>query len=123
MNIEQDELVIRIKNLRLRTVIGIFDWERKIKQDVVINVTYRLDGSAVREVDAIESTVDYKSLTKTIIYEVERSEFFLIEKLAQHVLGIVMRNDRIVEAVVEVDKPNALHYSDSVSVQCRATRS
>lgn len=122
MRITHDDLVIHVKNLRLRTIIGIFDWERKIKQDIVINYSFTIDGSDVRETDSIESTVDYKSLTKQIIDDVERSDFYLLEKLAQHVLDHIMRDDRIREATVEVDKPNALHYADSVSVLCRATR-
>jgi len=122
MRITHDDLVIHVKNLRLRTIIGVFDWERKIKQDIVINYSFTIDGSDVRETDSIESTVDYKSLTKQIIDDVERSDFYLLEKLAQHVLDHIMRDDRIREATVEVDKPNALHYADSVSVLCRATR-
>lgn len=122
MRIKNEDMIIRVKNLKLRTTIGIFDWERKIKQDIIINYAFRIDGILVRDNDAIESTVDYKTLNKKIIKEVEESEFFLIEKLAQHILNLIMSNDRVKEATVEVDKPNALHYSDSVSVECKAKR-
>jgi len=122
VRIKNEDMIIRVKNLKLRTTIGIFDWERKIKQDIIINYAFRIDGILVRDNDAIESTVDYKTLNKKIIKEVEESEFFLIEKLAQHILNLIMSNDRVKEATVEVDKPNALHYSDSVSVECKAKR-
>ena len=113
---------IHIKNLRLRAIIGIFDWERTHKQDVIINARINFDGSQIAESDRIDSTVDYKTLCKRIISVVEESEFFLLEKLADRILQLIMDEPKVERAVVEVDKPLALRFADSVSVQCEATR-
>jgi len=113
---------IKIKNLRLRTIVGIHAWEQKTKQDIVINIRLEFDGSQVSETEDIKDTIDYKSLKKRIIKQVENSRFFLLEKLASTILDIVMNNPRVCRATVEVDKPQALRFADSVSVECSAER-
>ena len=113
---------IHIKNLRLKTIIGINDWERAEKQDVVVNVEVELDASRATETDRIEDTINYKTLTKRIISEVELSKFYLIEKLADHILNIVLENNKVKRGTVEVDKPQALRSADSVSVSCSGDR-
>ncbi len=113
---------IRIKNLTLRTIIGINDWERVEKQDVVINLELELGRIKAMDSDRIEDTVNYKSMTKRIISEVEQSKFFLLEKLAHHILQIALEDKKIKKATVEIDKPSALRFADSVSVCCSAGR-
>ena len=115
-------MIIRIKNLRLRTIIGIFDWERKHPQDVVINATLEFDGEKAAASDRIEDTVDYKDLNKKIVSLVENSQFFLIEKMAQEILNLILDHPRVKSARVEVDKPLALRFSDSVSVEVSGRR-
>jgi len=113
---------IRITNLKLRTIIGINDWERKHKQDVMINIKMEFDASKSIESDAIADTVDYKVITKHIIKEVESSDFQLLEKLTQLVLNIVMEHPQVQEATVRVDKPFALRFADSVSIELNEKR-
>ncbi|MFC1569351.1 dihydroneopterin aldolase [bacterium] len=113
---------IHIKNLRLQTIVGIFAWERKEVQDVIINIEFEFDGSKAAESDNIKDTVDYKSLKKQIINKVETSQFYLLEKLANCVLDIIMSEPKVSRAKVEVDKPQALRFADSVSVECSAER-
>ena len=115
-------MIARIKNLRLRTIIGIFDWERQSKQDVILNIEFEFDGTKAADSDDIEDTVDYKALTKCIISEVEQSRFYLLEKLANHVLSIIMENPKVQRAVVEIDKPRALRFADSVSITSSADK-
>ena len=115
-------MTIRIKNLRLRTVVGIKDWERTSPQDVIINVTIDFDGGKVIQSDHIQDTVDYKNVKRRIMGLVEKSDFFLLEKLAYHVLETVMQDKMIRSATVEVDKSHALRFADSVSVSCAGTR-
>ena len=91
-------------------------------QDVIMNIEIELDGTQVMESDDIEDTIDYKALKKRILEEVEKSRFYLLDKLAGHVLKIIMENDRILQATVEVDKPHALRFADSVSVTCTARK-
>lgn len=115
---------MRITDLKLRVVIGIDDWERKSKQDVTINVKIDFDASKACVSDAIEDTLDYKTLTKRIIKEVEDSNIFLLEKLAQLILDIVLDHPLVEEASVRVDKPFALRFADSVSIELNeSTRS
>lgn len=109
-------MIIHIENLRLRTIIGIYDWEKKIKQDVIINVVIEFDGSKAGKSDNIEDTIDYKSITKEIISYVENGQFNLIEKLVTGIGDIVMKDKRILKSTTTVDKPGALRYTDSVSL-------
>jgi D-erythro-7,8-dihydroneopterin triphosphate epimerase len=108
--------VVRIKNLRLRTVIGVYEWEREVKQDVVLNVEFAYDAEKAVRTDRMEETVNYKAVCKKIIEEVEPARFNLIEKLADQVLKIISQTAGVTRASVEVDKPHALRYADSVSV-------
>lgn len=113
---------IHIKNLKIKAIIGINDWERKEKQDVIVNVTLELDASSAAQTDRIEDTLNYKTLTKRIISEVESSKFFLLEKLAHHILNLVLEDKKAIRGTVEVDKPQALRFADSVSVKCSGER-
>jgi D-erythro-7,8-dihydroneopterin triphosphate epimerase len=109
-------MLIRIKNLHLRTIIGVNDWERELRQDVIINIEMEFDGSKAAQSDDLADTVDYKRLKRRIIQMVEASSFQLIERLASEILDLIMENKCVMRATVEVDKPHALRYTDSVSV-------
>jgi D-erythro-7,8-dihydroneopterin triphosphate epimerase len=115
-------MLIRIKNLRLRTIVGINDWERNNFQDIILNIEIELDGTRVIETDDIKDTVDYKLLKRSILQEVEESRFYLLDKLAGHILRLIMENEKVHYAKVEVDKPHALRFADSVSVTCSSRR-
>jgi len=115
-------MLIQIKNLRLRTLIGIQDWEREKKQDVIVNVRIEFDGAPAASSDDIRASVDYKTLTKRIIDEVESSQFFLLERLSSHLVALIMEDPRVQSATVEVDKPGALRFAESVSVTASAER-
>ncbi len=113
---------IRITDLHLRTIIGIYDWERTEKQDVIINVTMDYDAAKAVATDKIKHAIDYKAITKEIIKNVEGSRFQLLEKLADVVMKIVLADPRVLRAVVRVDKPGALRFAKSVSVEFSADR-
>jgi D-erythro-7,8-dihydroneopterin triphosphate epimerase len=113
---------VRIINLRLRTIIGIYDWERVEKQDVVINVSFDYDAARASKTDDVKYAVDYKTITKQIIKEVEASRFQLLEKLAARVLEIVFKQPKVKQATVRLDKPGALRFADSVSVELSKKR-
>ena len=115
--------VIRITDLKLRTIIGTNDWERDTKQDVVINITIDFDALKASKSDNIEDTVDYKALTKKIIQEVENSSFFLLEKLCNMALQIIMQHPFVNKATVRIDKPHAIRFAETVSVELSDKRS
>ena len=108
---------VRISNLKLQTIIGINDWERKKKQTILINISFKYDAQNAIKTDDIKHTIDYKTLTKQIIKAVKSTEFLLLEKLTNFILDIVMSYSIIKEATVRVDKPLALRFADSVSVE------
>jgi D-erythro-7,8-dihydroneopterin triphosphate epimerase len=115
--------IIRIRNLALRTVIGTTEYERRDRQDVIVNIALEVDVSRAVESDDIADTLNYRTLTKEIIKVVERSDYFLLEKLADSILRIVMDRGDVNWARVRVDKPHALRFAESVSVEMRAERS
>jgi FolB domain-containing protein len=108
---------LSIVDLLLRTVIGDNEWERDVRQDVVINLSLEFDASKAAASDALADTVNYKQLKRKIIAEVENSRYRLIEKLAARVLAIVMEDSRVTSATVRIDKPQALRYAKSVAVE------
>ena len=113
---------IRVDNLRARAILGINEDERVKKQDLIINYSMELDITAAATTDDVKQTVDYKSINKRILDFVENSEFFLIERLVTQLLEILMEDARVEKATVRVDKPTALRFADSVSLEDSATR-
>lgn len=107
---------IRVKNLRLRTFIGIKEEEINNKQDVVINLTILYHAQAAVEENEIAYALNYRTITKAIIAHVENNRFALLERLTQELVNLVMEYKDVQYVEVEVDKPQALRYADSVSV-------
>lgn len=107
---------IEIRDLLLRCIIGINDSERKAKQDVVINIVLWADLRAAAASDAIEATVNYRTLTKNIIEHVENSQYCLLETLTHNIAQICFRDPRVARAQVSVSKPGALRFARSVGV-------
>ena len=114
---------IRIKNLRLRTYIGINEDEIRNKQDILINVTLFYPAEDAVHINDINHALNYRTITKEIIQYVEENRFALLERLTQDVLDCVMRHEQVRYAEVEVDKPHALRFSESVSSTLTAHRS
>lgn len=115
--------IIRITDLCLETIIGIFDWERKEKQKVVINVEIEFNAAKAIRSDHVQDTVDYKIITKNIIRHVEAAQYFLLEKMTDSVLKIVLEDPKVKKARVRIDKPGALRFARSVSLELEARNS
>ena len=81
--------IIYLSELKIETVIGIWDWERKIKQEVVINLEMGADIARAAESDQIDDTLNYKAVAKRLIQYVGDSEFQLVETLAERIAGII----------------------------------
>jgi len=108
---------IRINDLLLRCIIGVNDWERTNKQDVLINVTLHTDLSKPCQTDNLKDSVDYKQVKQEIIAMVESSSFNLIERLAGEIVKICLAHTAINAVMVRVDKPGALRFAKSVGVE------
>jgi len=113
---------IRISDLSLRAIIGTNDWEREKEQDILINVEIDFDASRAAQTDDIKDTVNYKEIKQNIIKLVEQSQFFLVEKLASEILNVVMQDSKVQKARVRIDKPQALRFAKSVSVELKQKR-
>lgn len=114
--------IIRIKRLLLRTYIGFNDKEIREKQDVIINMTIDVDLSQAIENDVVDGSYNYKIITKNIIELVQSRKFKMLETLTQTVLDEIMKHKKVRFARVEVDKPYALRFAESVSVELEASR-
>jgi len=108
--------IIFISELRIETVIGIFDWERQIKQTVVLDLELATDIRKAAQSDHIDDTIDYKSLTKAVIAFVEASEFQLVETLAERVCDLVQSEFDVAWVKLKLNKPGALRGARDVGI-------
>ncbi len=108
---------IFISDLRVDTVIGIYDWERKIRQPVSIDLEMGASISKAAATDAIEDTLDYKAVAKRLIGFIGESEFQLVETLAERVAEIVLSEFAVPWVRVRLSKPGALRGSRDVGVE------
>ena len=117
--------VIRVKDLSLRTFIGFKPHEKKHKQDVLIQLEVEVETSIVEHNDDYQADgfYDYRSMTKSVIKFVEESRFDLLEALTRKVLDEIMSNPLVKKAKVEIEKPHALRYSRTVSVEMSSEKS
>ena len=110
------EDLIYIKDLRVQTIIGIFGWEREVRQEVSIGLEMTFDCKRAAKTDAIEDTIDYKKITKGIIKFVEESEFQLQETLAEGIADLVKNEYKVDSLKLRVSKPGALRHAEDVGV-------
>jgi dihydroneopterin aldolase len=108
--------LVLIEGLEVRTVIGIYDWEREIRQTVRLDLEMAWDISKAGQTDNIEDTLDYKSVSKRLIDFVESSEFGLIESLAEHCAQIVREDFNVPWLRLKMSKPGAVRGSENVAV-------
>jgi D-erythro-7,8-dihydroneopterin triphosphate epimerase len=114
---------IRVKNLLIRTYIGFNPEELVNKQDVIINLEIETDiPSSAMQADEPIDIFDYKTITKKIIALVQDGKFKLLEVLTQNILDLIMADEKVNWARVEVDKPHALRFAESVSMEMEAGR-
>lgn len=108
---------IRIRDLQARCILGIYDEERREKQDIVLNIVMYADLRNACISDRIEDTVDYKTIKKGVLAFVETSECFLIEHLAEEVANRCLANPMVQRVDVAIDKPGALRFARSVAIE------
>ena len=108
--------LVFIEDLRIQTVIGVFDWEREITQTVSLNLEMGFDISKAAETDSIGDTLDYKAVSKRLIILVESSEFQLVESLAEECARIVLQEFPVNWLRLKLSKPGAVRGSSAVGV-------
>ena len=114
--------IIRINDLKVRTLIGAFSWERVNKQELVIHITIEYDASKASTSDSLKDALNYETVAAQVIKIANRSRYVLLEKLAGRILGTVMSDRRVQAAYVRVDKPHAIPEARCVSFELSARR-
>jgi len=108
--------VVLIEGLEIRTVIGIYDWEREIRQTVRLDIEMDWDISKAGKTDDIADTLDYKAVSKRLIDYVESASFGLIEALAEHCAQIILQEFSVPRVRLKISKPLKYLGMDYASV-------
>lgn len=111
-----EEDVIFLKDLEVDCVIGVNEWERRVRQTVRIDFRIPCDIRPAARSDRLEDAVDYKSVAKWMVDFVEDSEFYLLETLAERIAGGCLERFDIPAITLTVEKPGAVRYSRTVGV-------
>ena len=111
-----------IKDLLVRGIIGIRDWEREKEQDILINVTVYTDTVSAAESDNINDCVDYSALAKRVQAHAETAKRLTVEALANDVAKICLETPLVRKVVVRVEKPGAVRFAKSVGVEVERKR-
>ena len=107
---------VYINNLQVETIIGIFSWEREVRQVVSVDLVMDFDNKKAAKSDDIEDALDYKKIGKRVTNYVERSRFKLVERLAEQIAKLVLKEFPVSSLTVSVTKPGALRGSESVGI-------
>jgi dihydroneopterin aldolase len=108
--------IVFIRDLRIDTVVGIYDWERRIRQTVILDLDMGTDIRRAAKSDRIDDTLDYKAVAKRVMQYVSEQEFQLVETLAENVAAIVMSEFKVPWIKVTLHKPGAVSGSKSVGI-------
>ena len=108
--------IIYLRDLRIDTVIGIYDWERRMKQTVVLDIEMATDIRAAANSDNIEDTLNYKDVAKRLISFVGESEFELVETLAERITEIILSEFNTTWVKLTLNKKGALRGVRDVGV-------
>ncbi len=107
---------IFIKDLTAETTIGIFNWERDIRQKVVIDLEMEVDASIAASTDSISDALDYSKISQELLSHIEASHCFLVETLAEELAGIILEKFKVVWVRLRLTKPEALTKASGVGV-------
>ena len=114
-NYDMDKVFI--KNLQVETIIGIFDWEREVRQVVSIDLEMEFDNKKAAKSDDIKDALDYKKIGKRVSGYVKKSKYKLVERLAEQIAKIVLKEFPVSSLILSVTKPGALRGSESVGIR------
>jgi dihydroneopterin aldolase len=107
---------IFIHALKTEAIIGIFDWERQVKQTVIVDLEFSADVRKAALSDSIEDTLNYKRVAKRVLAFVEGSQFHLVETLAEHIAMLLLEDFGLAWVRLSLSKPGAIRSSRDVGV-------
>lgn len=113
---------IFLRGLTVECIIGFIEWERRVKQTVVIDLELPVDCRRAARTDSVADTLDYKKVAKRMIAFVEASEFHLVETLAHRAAMLLLREFGIDWVRISINKPGAIRGSRDVGVTIERTR-
>jgi 7,8-dihydroneopterin aldolase/epimerase/oxygenase len=113
---------IFLHGLTTECVIGFIDWERRVRQTVVIDLELPVDCAHAARTDAVADTIDYKQVAKRVLAFVSGSEFYLVETLAQRIALVLLEEFAIEWVRLTLSKPGAIRNSRDVGVMIERTR-
>jgi dihydroneopterin aldolase len=113
---------IFLHDLRIKTIVGIWEWERRIRQTVSIDLEMGADIRKAARTDRIEDALDYKQIAKRVQQFVQDSSYQLVETLAENIATVVLREFDVPWITVRVNKPGAIRGSRDVGVIIRRER-
>ena len=108
--------IVFIRELRADTVIGVYDWERSVRQSVVLDLEMATDCRAAAATDAIEQALDYAAISTRVIELVSASEFQLIETLGEEIARVIREEFQVSWLRLRVSKPGAVAEAENISV-------
>lgn len=107
---------IFIHALKTEAIVGIFDWERQVKQTVIIDIEFSADIRKAALSDSIDDTLNYKAVAKRVLAFVEASSFHLVETLAEHLAVLILQEFGVAWVRIALCKPGAIRGSRDVGV-------
>jgi len=111
-----------IKNLLVRGIIGVNDWERKRPQDILINITLFTDTRRAAKTDDINDCVNYSTVSKKVQAHAETAERLTVEALANDLAEICLEDKGVQKVVIRIEKPGAVRFAESVGVEIERSR-
>ena len=108
--------IIFLRNLKIDTIVGIYDWERRIKQPVILDLEMATDIKKAAATDHIDDTLNYKAVAKRVISFVEDSEFELVETLAERIAEIIVNEFKVTWLRLSLNKIGAIRGARDVGV-------
>jgi 7,8-dihydroneopterin aldolase/epimerase/oxygenase len=113
---------IFIHALKTEAIVGIFDWERQVRQTVVMDIEFRADIRKAALSDSIDDTLNYKRVAKRVLGFVEESSFHLVETLAESVAMLILEEFGLSWVSIALSKPGAIRSSRDVGVMLERTQ-
>ncbi len=108
--------IVFIEDLRIDTIIGIYDWEREVKQTIALDIEMAADNAKAAATENIEDALNYKAVAKALIAFTEKSRFQLVETLAECLVEIIMNEFNVPWCRLRLSKLGAVTGSHSVGV-------
>lgn len=108
--------IVYIRDLKIQTVIGVFDWERAIKQTVALDLEMATDIRKAAANDDLNDALDYKAVSDRVVAFVEQSEFLLVETMAERVAAIVREEFGVPWLRLRLSKPGAIRGAQDVGI-------